>query len=90
MKYQFVCEQRCLFELSSRVSAPPLSRGELVTHQDKHYQIVDIEHVTVPDGGVDRVRLETQVYLRALGSEELEKRRESQRGRAQVQTPLRY
>lgn len=90
MKYQFVCEQRCLFELSHRVPGPPLARGELVTHQARHYQIVDIEHIAVPDGGVDRVRLETQVYLRELGSQELAARREHQRSRAQGEAPLRY
>lgn len=90
MKYQFICEQRCLFELSTRVPCPPLARGELLSHQDRCYQISDIEHIAVPDGGVDRVRLQTQVYLRELAPQELAARREHQRGRAQDAAPLRY
>lgn len=90
MKVQFICEQRCLFELSTRVPCPPLARGELVRHQERSYQIADIEHFTVLDGGVDRVRLETQVYLRELAPQELASRREHQRGRQQDAAPLRY
>lgn len=90
MKYQFICEQRCLFELSSRVACPPLARGELVSHQERSFLIADIEHVAVPDGGVDRMRLQTNVYLRELGSRELAARREHQRGRAPDASPLRY
>lgn len=90
MKYQFICEQRCLFELSSRVPCPPLARGELVRHQERSFVIADIEHVAVPDGGVDRMRLQTQVYLRELGPQEVAARREHQRGQVQDTSPLRY
>lgn len=90
MKYQFICEHRCLFELSSRVACPPLARGELVSFQDRSYQIADIEHIAVPDGGVDRMRLHTQVYLRELGAQEVTARREHQRGRNGEAAPQRY
>lgn len=79
MKVQFVFEQQRLFSLSSRQDTPRLNRGELVRFEEQIYQIADIEHVALPDGGVDRVRLETLVYLRRLEQVELASRREHQR-----------
>lgn len=90
MKYVFVCRQEKLFELSARVEAPPIARGELVNHEGRVYQIADIEHLAVPDGGVDRMRLETQVYLRELAKAELASRRAHQMAAPSEPEPLRY
>lgn len=88
MRCRFLCAQRELFELSQRVAAPLLQLGAMLRHSERHYTILDLEYVAVPDGGQDRCRLETLVYLRELSGAEVEDRRGRQR--TPSVTPRRY
>lgn len=88
MSCRFLCEQRELFELSQRVAAPLLQLGAMMRYEEQHYMILDIEYLAVPDGGQNRCRMETLVYLRELSETEVQDRRSRQR--APRAAPKRY
>lgn len=90
MSISVICGGRRLFELSARGSQAALGRGELLSYATATYQIVDVEHVALPDGGVDRARIETMIYVRELGEAELRARREGQVQGKGSAGPVRY
>lgn len=90
MSVSVICGGRRLFELSERGSQAVLGRGELLSYATTTYQIVDVEHVALPDGGVDRARIETMVYVKELGEAELRARREGQVQGKACEGPIRY
>lgn len=88
---RFIFDNTLLFTLSERVPAPSLSAGELVEHEGRVYRIADIEHRSRQDGASGRYRLESDLFLQAVGEEELHLRRQGRSALAdRGDVPRRY